>query len=279
MPPPPMLSELPETAAHGEIAAIFAELRRLSATPVVALIFRHLATYPGLIEEIWAALRPLMLSGAVQETAWRIAEANVPDDLVPDLGADVRAALGIDEAALGPLLRAIEAYNRANPINLLVMLTLLRRVTLGAADVVPPPARAWTPPPVVGGPLSPMMAPDAMPPHVRRLVNDIGFGDRTALDAVVPSLLRHIAGNPPLLAALHVAIRPRFADGTLSRLTGALHTEMTAAADHLACQLAPLPRLAGLAGVQATMREFTEQWIPLMTIVGPALSRALAAAR
>jgi hypothetical protein len=269
------LPELPEAAAAGPIKEIFAELRGLSATPVVALIFRHLATHEGLLEEIWAGLRPLMATGRIQETAWRSAERSIPDGLVPPLGADLRHALGIGEATLPPLLSALDAYNRANPVNLLVMLTLLERVALGSKAAVPLDAPSWTPPAPIEGPLAPMLAPEAMTPEIRRLVNDIGFGDRTRLDSVVPSLLRILAGCPPLLAVVHVVLVPSLRDGSLQRRTDALRAEMQAAAGGLARHLPPLPRLAALPEVQETLRHFTHNWIPLMTIAGPALARSL----
>jgi len=67
------LPELAERDASGETAAIYAEIRRLGGVPMVALIFRHLATLPGALEWMWAALGPSWRSGELQEAAWRIA--------------------------------------------------------------------------------------------------------------------------------------------------------------------------------------------------------------
>lgn len=277
LPSASVLAELPEARASGQLAAIFSDLRTLCATPVVALIFRHLATHPGLLEQIWASLRPLMAAGAVQEAAWRISASHIPENLVRPLPRDVRQSLGVGETTLPALLNAIDAYNRANPINLLVMLTLLKRIELGAMPPVEFPAQAWRPPTPIAKTISRMIAPEDMTNPIRQLVNKIGFGDRTAQDPVVPSLLRHVAGDPALLATLHASLEPKFADGTLSKLTAALHAEMQETATKLARYLAPLPLLAAQPTVQATMRDFTRSWIPLMTIVGPAFARALRA--
>ena len=45
-----MLAELPEGKATGELAKIYAEIRRLWAVPYVSSLQRHLATRPGWLE-------------------------------------------------------------------------------------------------------------------------------------------------------------------------------------------------------------------------------------
>ena len=72
---PLMLPELQERDATGEIAAIYAEIRRLWAVPYVSSLQRHLATRPGWLEWTWAALAPAFTSGRAQTAAWRAAEA------------------------------------------------------------------------------------------------------------------------------------------------------------------------------------------------------------
>jgi hypothetical protein len=51
-----VLAELGERDAAGEIAAIYAEIRRLWGVPYVSSLQRHLATRPGWLEWVWAAL-------------------------------------------------------------------------------------------------------------------------------------------------------------------------------------------------------------------------------
>src|SRR5215471_9851966 len=69
-----MLAELHERDAAGEIAKIYAEIRRFWAVPYVSSLQRHLATRPGWLEWTWAALRPVFVSGTAQRAAWRAAE-------------------------------------------------------------------------------------------------------------------------------------------------------------------------------------------------------------
>jgi hypothetical protein len=182
------LSELPEADAKGRLADIYAELRSMVGVPVVALIFRHLATHPGLLEHIWSSVRPVMRSGMFQETAARVARDNSPTDLIPPIHVHARQAIGFTGDQSSSVINAIDAYNRANAVNLLVMLTLLRRLQLPDDVVESPQAREWTPPAPIEGVLSRMTPPSDMPPHIRRIINDLGFGDRSRLDTVVPSL-------------------------------------------------------------------------------------------
>ena len=54
-----------EAAATGEIAAIFADIRRVLGVDVVNLIWRHLATIPGALPWSWRTLRPLYADGTI----------------------------------------------------------------------------------------------------------------------------------------------------------------------------------------------------------------------
>ena len=101
-----------------------------------------------------------------------------------------------------------------------------------------------------------MMSPSDMPPHTRRLINDLGFGDRTQLDPVVPSLLLYLCDAPGLLAVLHVVLVPQFKDGTL-QVVARLKSAMTHEATTLAPYIAPLPQLTATPSALTVMEEFT----------------------
>src|SRR6185436_2132253 len=59
-----LLAELAERDATGGKAAIYAELKRLGGVPMVALIFRHLATRSGVLEWAWEAIGPAWRTGS-----------------------------------------------------------------------------------------------------------------------------------------------------------------------------------------------------------------------
>ena len=56
--PADVLPELAEADAPASVIAVYAGLRAGSASPIAALIWRHIATHPGVIEECWASLEP-----------------------------------------------------------------------------------------------------------------------------------------------------------------------------------------------------------------------------
>src|SRR4051812_6357397 len=115
--PNALLEELPEARASGEQRHIYAEIRRLSAVPMVALIYRHLATIPGALEWAWSVLEPALRAGAVQESAWQLAgRARVSRQ--PALPAAALRAVGIAEADQRAIAQVLDAYNRANPVNI-----------------------------------------------------------------------------------------------------------------------------------------------------------------
>jgi hypothetical protein len=65
----PTLEEPSEVDATGRVGEIYGDLRQLAGVPVVALIFRRLATLVGLLDHIWLAVRPLMAGGLLQDAA------------------------------------------------------------------------------------------------------------------------------------------------------------------------------------------------------------------
>ena len=70
-----MLPEVSEADAPKSVQAIYHDIRRLSGVPMVALIFRHIATYPEVLEEVWKSIGPLFRKGRIQDAAWRVARS------------------------------------------------------------------------------------------------------------------------------------------------------------------------------------------------------------
>jgi hypothetical protein len=88
------LTEPPESEATGHIRRIYDEIKYFSGVPMVALIYRHMATLPGVLEWAWQLQRPLMVSGLLQEKAWQLASAvNLPE--VPPIPFVARQATGV----------------------------------------------------------------------------------------------------------------------------------------------------------------------------------------
>ncbi len=265
------LPELPEVDAPASIATIYEELKQLSGTPMVALIWRHLATYPDVLPVVWAALAPLFRAGLVQEAAWRAAETGV--DAPPSKLTRARlSAIGLAPDDQSAFARVLDAYNRANPVNFVGVRLLVRAMT---RDVGGPPPKhsAWRAPEAIGG--LPAMVPIAK----------IGHGDRAMIDAlssdpaldrsrVVPSLYRHLTEWPGLIGAIHDDLAPRFKSGEMARVIGAAGEAMDGEAARLDAYMKPLPGLATLGPISETLEKFSAL-IPEMVTVGLLLKRGI----
>ena len=266
----PFLPELSEPDAAGEKAAIYAEMKRLGGVPMVALIFRHLATLPGGIEWTWNAIGPAWRSGRLQEIAWRIAR-EVPLPALATIPREALAALDVDDAALREIHVVLDAYNRANPENMLSVLCLLRLLD-GAQAQAPVEERAWEPP-AAPGPLVPMTGVAAMAPEVAALLELVAAPGAANGPRVVQSLYRHFAHRPAFLALAVTLLRQRFDDGSVDRGVERLRAAMNAAADAIARDLSAPP--APHPGIPAACERFGGAVIPQMIVVGRLLKQAL----
>lgn len=272
---PYVLPELAESDAPASVKAIYAGLRDGSASPIAALIWRHIATHPGVLEECWVSLEPLFASGQLPETAWRVAREKIPHQLLPRIEPRAQRLLGITQDDTMTIGAVAEAYNRANPVNLLGILTLLALLSIDEPSATAPSAALWSPPPTITRSMPPMTPPAEMGDDVRWLLNDLRFGDRSQLDTVVPSLYRHLTGWPAYLSILHIALAPRFRDGTMADHVSRIERAMAAEATALARRIRPTSKLADMPELQATMRRFTSGFIPMMIVVGHAIVEQL----
>jgi hypothetical protein len=268
-------SETSEANASDTTRAIYNEIKTLSGVPMVALIYRHLATYPGVLEEAWEAIGPFFRNGRIQEIAWRTAESTVPAGLLPPFEINARQVLGVSDDALMEIRRTIEAYNRANPVNQLAMLSLLARLSSDAPAKAPLAPRDWRPPAAIAGPL-PRMAPiNEISPAIRLVINDFGFGDRSTLDPIVPSLFRHLTSWPNYLAALNLTLRPHFRDGRMAHATNDLQAAMAREASTTGAFLPPLKHVAANPHAISAISHFSGAIIPMMTVIGYAMFESL----
>jgi hypothetical protein len=264
-----------------QIQAIYRELCVSCGVAMPALIFRNLATRPGVLEAFWQCLGPLYRQGLLQQSAWELAGQAAAADLLPALEAHERHAFGLHD---GQMLRSTRAtldnYNRANPVNWLALLSLLEAARQtpkhGAARAEQAAEQAWQPPAPPSGELLPLPAADELDARTRWLLNDLREGgDRSELDPVVPSLYRHLSACPGLLDWLHRHLAPRFADGRMTAELRHLRQGMQQEARGWAERLEPLPAALLAADVLETVEQFAHQVIAPMVLIGTALQRAI----
>ncbi len=266
------LPELAERDAAGETAAIYAEMKRLGAVPMVALIFRHLASLPGGIEWAWGAINPAWQSGQLQEAAWKIARDAALEPIAPMPRAAL-ALLGVDDAALREIHVVVAAYNRANPENLLTVLCLLRMLD-GAKARAPIAKRSWEPP-RAPGPLVAMADVASMPREVAELLDLMAPPGSAAGPRVVQSLYRHLVHRPAFLALAVTLLRQRMDDGSIDRSAEAILVAMQGAADEIVPGLSAPP--APHEDIRRALERFGGHVIPQMIVVGGLLERSLIA--
>ena len=140
-----LLAELSEGDATGELARIYQEMRVYFAVPYVSTLQRHVATMPGCLEWMWAAIKPGFVSGAMPETAWRLA-GEIDLDPLPPISDSALRLLGVDAQGLETLHNVCDMYARVSPCNL--MFSDCARLLMTGADGEGKDAgkAGWTPP-------------------------------------------------------------------------------------------------------------------------------------
>lgn len=270
-----LLPELPERQAGGAVRQIYEQIKRLSGVPMVALIYRHLATIPGALKWSWELLEPSLRAGQLQQRAWDLAsDARItPHITIP------RAALravGIAAADERGITAVLDAYNRANPVNIMALRCLALHLA-GDVQAVPRTAALppWQPPPVPQAP--PIIDPPAMTPEVRQLallLTDRGAGGTPP--TLWPGLYRHLAHWPAFLGFAGVLVPREFA--AIDAAAARLREQVDAAAKELAAGMKPANRPAPGAAerrqLQAAIAQFSAR-IPEMVVIGGVLRRAL----
>ena len=77
------MRELSEDDATGSVAEIYQEIKEYYAAPYVSSLFRHLATYPGLLEWIWKITLPAFQTGLIQNVGWKRVDISALKPLTP----------------------------------------------------------------------------------------------------------------------------------------------------------------------------------------------------
>jgi hypothetical protein len=270
-----VLAELAERDAAGEIAAIYAEIRRLWAVPYVSSLQRHLATRPGWLEWVWAALHPVFAGGRAQTAAWQaVALVDVPK-LAP-IRRDALRVWGVDAAAESVIRAVCASFVRVSPVNL-VLSGLLRRLLDGERPRGAPRADAtWTPPPAL--PPLPVLADIGALSAAERGVL-LSLGTDVGGEAFVPGLYRMLARWPAFLAHLATALRPVMDDPATLAVYARVNEAIDALIPALFAELPALPaaKPAGdVAGVRAALDTY-RRTSPEMVVVGRVIERALPA--
>ena len=237
--------EVAEAEATGVVALVYEEIRRTYAVPYVSSLFRHLATYPGLLPWAWRILRPALVSGAAQRLAWqRVDVAELPP--LPPLTREALAGLGVDAADL-PVIRTVcESFTRVSPINLVAAACLARLLGEGQSGAEPvavtlEPADLPAPLPAMPG----MVPAAAMSPETTAVLTT--FETELAGEVFVPGLYRILAHWPGFLAHLSDALGSLLRDPAVLDACERIADRITAVAPSVLAALDPPAEPAPLA--------------------------------
>ena len=265
------LAEVQVDAASGEIARIYGEIRRLTGGPLVAFVYRHLATLPGALEALWRSVAPLLERGELQTRAWDAA-ARAWTGPVPD-SRNILGGLGAPGTA--GACRVIDAYNRGNPVNLAVVSVI--RAAAGSPAIPTqtiPQTQRWTPPAPLA-PIIPIPAANDLDVKLLAQVDAFGKRDRAGEALLVPTLYRHLSAWPALIDFAIQEVRPRLADGSFAAAIDRFRLEIEKLATELAQRhVVPVEPVLATPAVRNAFDRFAPV-IPEMVVVGHFLRRAL----
>lgn len=232
-----MMAGIPEAEARGELAQIYEELRRFCAVPYVSSLQRHIATMPGCLEYVWAALRSAFRNGAIQETAWRLAGISSGAPL-PLLSSAALRLLGVDASGVRSIRNICDNFVRVAPINLLFagcIERLLAGAEPGGGAAV---ENRWQPPAMLA-PMPALLDVAAASDDVRAVLMQLAsqMGER----AMVPGLYRLLAYWPAYLAHVATLVEPLLHSDSARVERQALAARIVAAAAEVLAGLPPVP--------------------------------------
>ena len=273
--------ELPFADADPATLRVYRNLMTAAGSGSPALIFRHMATYPGLLDWLWAAVGPDVETGWPGAAVWKIV-ADQPVVALPAFGADELATAGIDAEARATVGHMLTSYNRMNPINL-VAVGAARALIAG--DDVPAPATPFAEVPAT----PPAPPPDLPPPLPMDGLADGLAEDITGLCRTIPRTeINGAAVDVTPTMYRHFAIWPPFMEAVAQRLDAAM-PEIDAATHAFAADCRPLigqmlanarardPGPLPVAEPEALIRvlDTFAYVIPHMVVIGEALEAAL----
>jgi hypothetical protein len=218
---PQSLPELAYDDATGDTRAIYDALASALGVRLVNLVYRHLATVPGCLEWAWSTVGADFLAGRFADRAPALAALAIRDvDAAPAPISLASCGLGNREAEAA--IRTVDAYNRANPMNALSLRVVARALAAGrpAGPYVRPDSDASALVPLL--PISPL---DGLPRPTSELLLLLARQAAGPETRIVPSLFRHFAPWPPLLAAISARLAPLASSGGIDAAAARITAE------------------------------------------------------
>ncbi|OGL60387.1 MAG: hypothetical protein A3I72_12415 [Candidatus Tectomicrobia bacterium RIFCSPLOWO2_02_FULL_70_19] len=203
------LAEVFEEAASGRVAGILGDVRQVLRVTQAAFFFRALAAHEAYLAAAWEALKPNASVAYFERCADSLRMRMTPP-LPPDVPehAEALEELGYPAERVAEVAGILEAYNYANPKNLILAAALkgaLNGVRIGGVK----PGHAGDLDPLPQGPPRSMRKAALVDParaegRVRALLEEIG---RSSPGGAVGSVWRALAGHPEYLELAWAFVR------------------------------------------------------------------------
>lgn len=270
------LEEIPVASADPDTLAIYRRLMTAAGSGSPALIFRHMAVTPGLLNWIWQAVGDDVEAGWVRDAVWEIVAATPPVPIDP-ITSLVLSETGIDADARRVIGEMLISYNRMNPLNL-ILIGAVRKL-ISDTNLVKPASQALrqvsSPPP----------KPSELPPPP--LVSELEPALQEAIRGLCKTL-PDVGGEVTPTLYRHFGIWPQFMMAVANRLTDQLHEldratyAMNEACEPLVLDLAQRakarldgpPPITNLSGLITVLDGFGYV-IPHLVVVGHSIDAAL----
>jgi len=257
-----------ETVATGEIAEIFADIRRVLGVEVVNLIWRHLATLPETLPWAWETLRPLYTDGTLVAEA-RLLHMQLTLPRLRRFPPELLAAADLADGDVASIRDILAAYDRTNAMALLAFSALLHRLE-GRPSADHTISRRAEPAPeaFVPIPLPPLPGINELREPVAKLLLTLnGFGTRRD-NPVLASMYRHLAYWPQYLALSWAVIAPLDADGSLGGAIADALGKAQAQAARLAARFSePTFDTAIAVAIRAALDAFANDVLAKMVVI------------
>ena len=274
----PRFAQVPEAKAQGRVREIYDDFRSCLGAPMVNLIYRHMATEPGCLEWGWATLRPMFVSDAIPAAARSLLASGAvprPERAIP---RDALRAEGVDAAAEAAATAVLDAYNHANPMNVIALEVLRQALhddTHGRGD---PPATGAAAAPRVAPVLPPMIDPAATDHATAALLRRLARQGNGQDEGVVPSAYLHLVPWPALLRLIEKTTQTLIDREDVDAASAAVAARAATLASGLRRPAIGLPPPSGAAAeCIARLNAFFPKALSRMIVIGGWLRRSLPA--
>jgi hypothetical protein len=232
-----MMEELPESEAMGQLAEIYEEVRRYCGVPYVSSMQRYLATMPGCLEWVWAAIRPAMINGVVQEAAWLCMNSLSLAPLAPVSRPALRL-FGVGAEAEIAIRAACDTFVRVSPINMIFGGCVRYILEKGDLNGAVGSSGDWTPPKSTAN-LPAFVDPSTVSGSQAAVLSEFrrGLGE----GSFIPGPYRMFARWPAYLAHVATELGPVLAGPGYAGERDVLFDAIDASVPKVAASLPPIP--------------------------------------